>query len=122
MKNTLQRIFPRVGINQSVSYNGMDVHSNIIDRYMGVALNISQNGIQLETERRVEATHILLMFFDYRSNYVAAKGKVVYSRKDDSGKFKAGIHLQGSPQKNLQFVKKLIKSYHYQKKVPILIS
>jgi hypothetical protein len=122
MENTLRRIFPRVGINKSVSYNGLDVHSNVIDRYMGVALNISQNGIQLETDRMIEAAHILLMFFDYQSNYAAAKGKVVYSKQDESGKFKIGINLQGSPPKNLQFIKKLIKSYHYQKKVPIFIS
>jgi hypothetical protein len=89
---------------------------------MGVALNISQNGIQLETDRMIEAAHILLMFFDYQSNYAAAKGKVVYSKQDESGKFKIGINLQGSPPKNLQFIKKLIKSYHYQKKVPIFIS
>jgi len=122
MESTLRRTFTRVGINKSVSYNGLDVHSNVIDRYMGVALNISQNGIQLETDRMIQTRHILLMFYDYGSKYVSAKGKVVYTRQDEPGKFKAGINLQGNPRKNLLFIKKLIRSYHYQKKVPIFIS
>jgi hypothetical protein len=89
---------------------------------MGVALNVSQNGIQLETDRIIFAEHILLMFFDYKSNYLATQGKVVYSNKDESGKFKTGIQFQGTKEENLQFVKRLIQSYHYQKRVPIFIS
>jgi len=62
------------------------------------------------------------MFFDYNSQYIATKGKVVYSNKDASGKFKTGIQLQGTKEENLQFVKKLLKTYHYQKRVPIFVS
>ena len=85
-------------------------------------MNVSQNGIQLETDRMINTKHILLMFFDYNSNYVAARGKVVYSIGDASGKFKTGINLYGTRDENLQFIKTLIKSYHYQKKVQIFIS
>lgn len=100
----------------------MDAQSNVIERYMGLALNISQNGIQLETDREIEAKRILLMFYDYQSNYMAAKGRVVYSNKDDSGKFKIGICLEGTYQDNLKFIKKLIKSYHYRRCIPIFVS
>jgi hypothetical protein len=89
---------------------------------MGVALNISQNGIQLETDRIIYTEQILMMFFDYQSNYIATQGRVVYSNKDKSGKFKTGIQLQGTKEENLQFVKKLLKTYHYQKRVPIFVS
>ena len=122
MENIVDRTFQRIKIQKSVSYNGLDVHSNVVDRNMGVALNISQNGIQIETERRIGVVHILLMFFDYQGNYMSAKGKVEYSNKDASGRFKNGISLQGTSEENLQFIRNLIKSYHYQKKVPIFIS
>ena len=90
---------------------------------MGVALNISQNGIQLETDCMINTEYILSMFFDYQSNYIAARGKVVYSnREPESGKFKTGIQLMGSNGDNLKFVKRLIQSYHYQKKVPIFVA
>ena len=122
MENSLRRVSPRIGINKCLSYNAIDAHSNVIDRYMGVALNISRNGIQLETDRKIKAELILLMFFDYGGNYVAAQGRVVYLKESASEKFKTGIYLEGTRQDNLQFIKKLIRSYHYRKTVSIFVS
>ena len=122
METIVRRTFARVDIHKSLSYNGFDTNRNVIERYLGVALNVSQSGIQLETDRMINTQYILLMFFDYNSSYVAAKGEVVYSNKDASGKFKTGISLHGTRDENLQFIKTLIKSYHYQKNVPIFIS
>jgi hypothetical protein len=122
MQNIVDRTYQRVTINKGLSYNGLGFNHNVIDRYMGVALNISQSGIQLETDRRIYTKHILLMFFDYQSNYIATKGQMVYSNMDKSGKFKTGIKFEGEKEENLQFVKKLLKSYHYQKRVPIIVS
>jgi hypothetical protein len=122
MQNIVERTYQRVTINKGLAYNGLDPNHNVIDRHMGVALNISQNGIQLETDCIIYTEQILLMFFDYQSNYIATQGKVVYSNKDKSGKFKTGIHFQGTKEENLQFVKKLLKTYHYQKRVRIFVS
>ena len=122
MENIVDRTYQRVRINKGLSYNGLDVHRRVVDRFMGIALDVSQNGIQLETNRMITTELILLMFFDYNSQYIATNGKVVYSNKDASGKFKTGIQLQGTKEDNLQFVKRLIQSYHYQKRVPIFVS
>ena len=122
MLDTSCRTCQRVGILKSLAYNGMDAESNVVDRYMGVALNISQNGIQLKTDRRINTEYILLMFFDFQSNYLSARGKVVYSQQDESGKFQTGIQFQGKNGDNVNFVKRLIQSYHYQKRVSIIIS
>jgi hypothetical protein len=122
MENTSCRTCQRIKIEKSVSYNGLDVQSNVVDRYMGVALNISQNGLQLETDNMINTEYILLMFFDYQSNYIATRGKVVYSDPVESGKYRTGIQLTGVNGNNRKFVKRLIQSYHYQKKVPIFIS
>lgn len=122
MLDTSCRTCQRVKVNKGLSYNGLDVNSNVVERYMGVALNVSQNGIQLETDRMIDARYIMLMFFDYRSDYVATRGEVVYSRENDSGRFWTGIKLQGRNGDDRQFVRKLIQSYHYQKRVPIFVS
>jgi hypothetical protein len=106
MQDTSCRTCQRVEIEKGLSYNGLD----------------SQNGIQIETEHMIFTEHILLMFYDYKSNFIATKGKVVYSKEDESGKFKTGIQLMGVNGDNHKFVKRLIQSYHYQKKVPIFVS
>jgi hypothetical protein len=122
MLDTSCRTCQRVKVNKALSYNSLDINSNIVERYTGVALNVSQNGIQLETDRLIETKYILLMFFDYRSNYVATRGEIIYSRQNDSGKFWTGVSLQGKNGDNLQFIKRLIQSYHYHKRVPIFVS
>ena len=122
MLDTSCRTCHRVRIKKGLSYNGMDANCNVVERYTGVALNVSQNGIQLETDRIIDTKYIMLMFFDHSSNYVANRGEVIYSKKNDSGKFWTGIKLQGRNGDNLRFVKKLIQSYHYQKRLPIFIS
>ena len=122
MQDTSCRTCQRVKIEKGLSYNGIDVQSNVVERYSGVALNISQNGIQFETARMITTEDILLMFYDFQSNYIATRGKVVYTKKDPTGKFKSGIQLTGVNGDNHRFVKQLIQSYHYQKKVPIFIS
>jgi hypothetical protein len=122
MQHTSCRTCQRVKIEKGLAYHGLDVQSNVVDRYMGVALNVSQEGIQIETDQMILTDHILLMFYDYQSNYIATKGKVVYSREDESGNFKTGIQLMGVNGDNQKFIKRLIQSYHYRKKVPIYVS
>ena len=122
MQNIADRTCQRVKIEKGLSYHGLDVQSNVVDRYMGVALNVSQGGIQIETDHMIFTEYILLMFYDYKGNYIVTKGKVVYSKEDESGKFKTGIQLTGVNGDNHKFVKQLIQSYHYQKKVPIFVS
>jgi hypothetical protein len=122
MENIADRTCQRVKIQKDLSYNGLDINNNIVDRCMGVALNVSQNGIQIETDSMILTEHVLLMFYDYKSNYISTKGKVVYSEQNESGKFKTGIQLLGVNGDNHKFVKQLIQSYHYQKKVPIFVS
>jgi hypothetical protein len=62
------------------------------------------------------------MFFDFQSSYLSARGKVVYSEKNGSGRFRTGIQFVGKNVDNIKFVKRLIQSYHYQKKVPIFVT
>ena len=88
METLVRRTFPRVEISKNISYNGLDTHRNVIERYQGVALNVSQSGIQLETDCMINTRHILLMFYDFNGNYAAARGEVVYSNRDESGQFK----------------------------------
>jgi hypothetical protein len=122
MQNIVERTCQRVEIKKGLSYHGLDFQSKVVDRYMGVALNISQNGIQLETDCMINTEYILLMFFDFQSNYIAARGKVVYFNQVATGTLMTGIQLIGVKGDNRKFVKRLIQSYHYQKKVPIIIS
>jgi hypothetical protein len=77
---------------------------------------VSQTGILLETFLAINSEKIELMFFDLDQNQIEVMGDVIYCAKNDCGLYNVGIHLAGTASENRQFVKALVKSYHYQKK------
>ena len=83
---------------------------------MGIILDISQTGLLIETVQEVESKYLSLMVSNQTGQLMEIEGKVAYCRKADSGKFKTGITLQGTHEENLQFVKELIRAFHYSTK------
>jgi len=59
-----RRKFPRVPTRNVVSYLSIDKKGNKLNQGMGRAMDISQNGIRLETTQRIESENILLEFVD----------------------------------------------------------
>jgi len=83
---------------------------------MGVVIDISQSGLLIESLQEVESKKLSLMASTQKNSLIKIEGKVAYCRKDETGKFKTGIMLQGTQDENVRFVKELIRAYHYQKK------
>ena len=83
---------------------------------MGVVLDISQNGLLIESIQEVDSINLSLMATTQKNTLIQIEGKVAYCRKAESGKFRTGIMLQGTHDENVRFVKELIRAYHYQKK------
>lgn len=90
-------------------------NGEISDLGMGRALNISQNGIFLETSRLVFSKYISLMSVDLDNNLIEIKGQVIYSGMNESGMVGNGIRLQGEHHENIRFATRLIKVFHVRK-------
>jgi hypothetical protein len=90
-------------------------NGEITDLGMGRALNISQNGIFLETSRLVFSEYISLMSVDLDNNLIEIKGEVIYSGTNRSGMIGTGVRLQGEHHENIQFATRLIKVFHIRK-------
>ena len=121
MQDTDRRKFPRVDVFSSISYVCVDDKGNLIDQDIGVALNISQSGLLLETGHQLDTRFISLMFVDLENNLAETEGEIVYSRPFDSGIYQNGIHFRGSHPENIEFAQKLIRAYHYRKSELVLI-
>lgn len=115
MEKTNRRRYPRVDVYSSISYVCIDNDGHLIDQNMGVALNISQSGILLETSRPIESDFISLMFVDLEENLAEIRGEVAYSTPNESGLYNNGIHFKGKQKENIAFAKSLIRAYHYRK-------
>ena len=81
-----------------------------------MVLDVSQNGLLIESIQEVESKNLSLVASTQKNNLIKIEGKVAYCRKAESGKFRTGILLQGTQEENVRFVKDLIRAYHYQKK------
>lgn len=118
MEPTDRRKFPRVPICEPISYISVDSEGNYLSQNLGAVQNASQNGINIETYDALESEFAILSFVDLDKKRVEINGRVVYCRQKQSGKFESGINLQGTAAEKIQFIKKLVRFYHYTKKDP----
>ena len=115
MKKLDRRKFARIKICNPISYDSVNQNGIQLDQNMGIALDISQNGILLETAQSIQSKYIYLIFIDLENNLMRIAARVIFSVKNKKGTFKSGINFQGSQEENVRFAKKVIKAYHHQK-------
>lgn len=120
-----RRKYPRVKIFNTISYIGFDANNNVLEQNIGIALDVSQNGLLIEANQEVESEYLSLMASNQNNELIEIEGRVAYCRKLDSGKYHMGMILQGTHDDSIQFVKELIRAFHCRKKYipdPILNS
>ena len=107
-----QREYPRVEACNLISYAAINQGGTLSRHRMGRALDVSQNGICLETAGQVHSEYISLMTSDVDQMLVEIKGRVAYSQKNGSSMYRTGIRLAGCHEENIRFAKTLIRVYH----------
>ena len=122
MEKIDRRKFPRIKVCNPVSYDCVDREGILVDQNMGIAMDISQNGILLETAQMIRSKYIYLIFVDLENNLIRIIGRVVFSVKNKNGNFKSGINFQGEHTENIGFAKKLVQAYHHQKSEPVVVN
>ena len=95
---------------------GSDEDGTVLEQCIGVVLDISQNGLLIESIQEVESANLSLMASTKNNRLIEIEGKVTDYRKAKSGKFRTGILLQGTHEQNVRFIKELVQSFHCQKK------
>jgi hypothetical protein len=110
-----RRTYPRVKTCNLISYMAVRENGQVVDQGMGRALNISQNGILLETPRLLFSEYVSLMSVDVNNNLIEIKGRVVYSGIHGSGMIGNGVCLQGKHHENIRFATELIKVFYNRK-------
>ncbi len=115
MSKPERRKNPRVKVYHPISYVCTDKKGCAVQQNMGVALNISQSGILIETADSVFSKYISLIYVDLKENIIEIKGKVAYCKKNKSGKYRTGISFKGTHAQNIHFVKRLIRAHYYNR-------
>ena len=115
MEQPERRKHPRVQIYDPISYVGIGSQGIHVEQNIGVARDVSVSGIKIESICNIETKNIVLTFVDTEQKFNEIRGKVIYSRRNKAGNFELGISLQGKHKENIDFTKKLVQHYHYNK-------
>ena len=122
MEKIDRRKFPRIKVCNPVSYDCVDRDGILHNQNMGIAMDISQNGILLETARMIRSKYVYLVFVDLENKLIRITGRVVFSVKNKDGNFKNGINFLDEQEENIAFARKLIQAYHHQKSDLVVVN
>jgi hypothetical protein len=86
----------------------------LISNGLGVALDVSQKEISIQTPYYIETGLIVLATTDRENCLFKVKGKLLNSSKASNGFYHSGIKFIDIEWKVKAFIKKLIKEYNYQ--------
>ncbi len=106
----------RVKTRNLISYSSFDKTGKLISAGLGIALDISEGGILIETPYPIESSLLILTATDGKKNIIEIKGKLVTSRKSFNGTFLSGIEFLGVDERLEHFVSNLIREYNFRRK------
>ena len=109
-----RRRYQRVKTCNLISFLSFDKTGKLISNGLGVALDVSQGEILLETPYSIETGLIVLATTDRENHLFKVKGKLLHSTKASNGLYHSGIKFIDIDWKVKAFIKKLIKEYNYQ--------
>ena len=103
-----KRKHERVDALNLLSYVTLDSDGKEWNQGMGRTLNISESGLQLETNEPIQTKYVVLISIGIEDELVDIKGKVVYTNRGDGNMFEAGIELIGVEPDALEILRKYI--------------
>ena len=95
-----------------INYIHFDENGEEGTQGMGRTLNVSQSGILLETHNPVDIDHIVSMTIGLYDDVVDIRGRVLYSKKNDAGKFESGIEFFDMNQEALNALIQYIAAFN----------
>ncbi len=81
---------------------------------MGRTLNISENGILLETYGPVDTDCSISLTIGLEEEIMDIEGKVAFSKKKEDGKFETGVHFHVPDEEKSRFLRHYITLFREQ--------
>jgi hypothetical protein len=103
---TDRRQYPRFETTKLISYVCFDSSGKEISQGSGKGINVSLGGILIETHNPINPQDITLIVISIEDEVIYIKGRTIYCREEDSGKFRTGIQFLETNEKIISFVKK----------------
>ncbi len=93
-------------------YACIDEKNQVVREGMGRTLNVTEDGILLETHRPIDPKEVLSLCIGVKDDVLdVKKGKVVYCNRGKDGKFRSGIEFKEADETAIRTLKKVIIAF-----------
>lgn len=109
-----KRNHPRISALNLISYTCIDETDKVVAQGMGRTLNISEDGILLETHVAIDPRYSIALAIGLEDELINLKGSVIHSTSGKNEKFEAGIEFVETDDTTIDVLKKYIHAFSEQ--------
>ena len=100
----------RIPINHPIIYVASNPNGQVETQGIGLALDISKDGMMFESNEPIEATELSIHASHNKGEAMKVEAFLVYSMPHSDGKYRSGIRFDGSPDQIAYFVAEMCKN------------
>jgi hypothetical protein len=115
MKTDERRKQARLESLNLLSYVCFDEQGSAVHQGMGRTINVSTDGILLETHDPIEGGRTIELTIGLKDDLVDIRGEVVYSHVNQEKGVRTGIKFVHGDDRTLAVLKQFIKAFHGEK-------
>jgi hypothetical protein len=112
--NDERRHHPRINALNLISYSCIDATKSVVAQGMGRTLNVSEDGILLETHIPIDPKNTIELAIGLEDEVINIKGSIMYSTPGKDEKYEAGIEFVDTDEATIEILKKYIKVFSEQ--------
>ena len=109
-----RRSTSRFDSNNLISYVYFDKNNHKSGQGMGRTLNISENGIMLETHVPIDPDGSMSLTIGLEEEVMDINGKITFSNKKECGKYETGVHFNKPDEEKRRFLRHYITLFREQ--------
>jgi hypothetical protein len=100
----------RIPINYPVYYICINSNGNVDAQGVGLALDISIDGMMFESDEPIDATTISIQASSSKGDTIKVDGLLIYSMPHSEDRYRSAIRFQGPPDRISYFVAELSRN------------
>ena len=104
----------RINSLNLISYSCIDGTENVVAQGMGRTLNVSEDGILLETHVSIDPKYAIELAIGLEDEVINIRGSIIYTNPGINDKYQAGIEFVEIDNATTDILKKYIKLFSKQ--------
>jgi c-di-GMP-binding flagellar brake protein YcgR len=114
MRTNEKRQRHRINALNLISYSCIDATENVVAQGMGRTLNVSEDGILLETHVSIDPKYAIELAIGLEDELINIRGSIIYTNPGINDKYQAGIEFVEIDNATNEILKKYIKLFSKQ--------